>query len=177
MASLTVRQLDDRLKRLLRLRAARNGRSMEDEVRTILRQAAQDAGREVLDAFEPPGRAARQVPPAQAPTAKRVLVIIGGGIAAYKSLDLIRRLQDGGAGVRGEPGHVLRAFPGRDDDEQRGHRSIPLSPASSVTRGWQNDRSSALSATEAVIGPVWSTQISIGMIPVYGTSPHVGFIP
>ena len=34
MASLTVRQLDDRLKKQLRLRAARNGRSVEDEVRT-----------------------------------------------------------------------------------------------------------------------------------------------
>lgn len=100
MASLTVRQLDDRLKRLLRLRAARHGRSMEDEVRTILRQAAQDAGRERLDASEPPERAARQLTPAQAPSARRVLLIIGGGIAAYKSLDLIRRLQDRGADVR-----------------------------------------------------------------------------
>ena len=101
MASLTVRQLDDRLKKLLRLRAARHGRSMEDEVRVILRQAAQEAGREALDAFEPPGRAARQVTPVQAPpAARRVLLIIGGGIAAYKSLDLIRRLQDRGADVR-----------------------------------------------------------------------------
>lgn len=31
---------------------------------------------------------------------KRILLIIGGGIAAYKSLDLIRRLQDQGARVR-----------------------------------------------------------------------------
>jgi phosphopantothenoylcysteine decarboxylase/phosphopantothenate--cysteine ligase len=31
---------------------------------------------------------------------KRILLIIGGGIAAYKSLDLIRRLQDSGASVR-----------------------------------------------------------------------------
>jgi phosphopantothenoylcysteine decarboxylase / phosphopantothenate---cysteine ligase len=100
MASLTVRQLDDRLKKLLRLRAARHGRSMEDEVRVILRRAAQEAGRDVLEAFEPPERAARQLMPAQAPTAKRVLLVIGGGIAAYKSLDLIRRLQDHGAGVR-----------------------------------------------------------------------------
>jgi plasmid stability protein len=40
MASITIRQLDDDLKRRLRLRAARNGRSMEDEARTILRDAA-----------------------------------------------------------------------------------------------------------------------------------------
>ena len=43
MASLTVRQLDEKLKRRLRLRAAKHGRSVEDEVRTILRSAAADA--------------------------------------------------------------------------------------------------------------------------------------
>jgi phosphopantothenoylcysteine decarboxylase/phosphopantothenate--cysteine ligase len=43
MASLTVRQLDDKLKKLLRLRAVRNGRSMEDEIRVILRAAAAPA--------------------------------------------------------------------------------------------------------------------------------------
>ena len=31
---------------------------------------------------------------------KRVLLVIGGGIAAYKSLDLIRRLRERGASVR-----------------------------------------------------------------------------
>src|SRR6516162_1599223 len=44
MASLTVRQLDERLKKRLRLRAARNGRSVEDEVRNILRDAAEVGG-------------------------------------------------------------------------------------------------------------------------------------
>lgn len=39
MASLTVRDLDDDLKRQLRIRAARHGRSMEAEVRAILRDA------------------------------------------------------------------------------------------------------------------------------------------
>lgn len=39
MASLTIRNLDDELKALLRLQAARHGRSMEEEVRVILRQA------------------------------------------------------------------------------------------------------------------------------------------
>jgi phosphopantothenoylcysteine decarboxylase / phosphopantothenate---cysteine ligase len=97
MASLTVRQLDDKLKKLLRLRAARHGRSMEDEVRTILREAAEDAGREMLEAFTPP---AQQADAAQPARAKRVLLIIGGGIAAYKSLDLIRRLKERGLGVR-----------------------------------------------------------------------------
>lgn len=39
MASITIRNLDDRLKRRLRVRAAEHGRSMEEEVREILRQA------------------------------------------------------------------------------------------------------------------------------------------
>ena len=100
MASLTVRQLDDKLKTLLRLRAARHGRSMEDEVRVILKDAAEDAGREILEHAEPPVRAGRQAAPAAIVAQRRVLLIIGGGIAAYKSLDLIRRLQDRGARVR-----------------------------------------------------------------------------
>ena len=45
MASLTVRQLDEKLKKLLRLRAAKNGRSVEDEVRTILRERGRRPGR------------------------------------------------------------------------------------------------------------------------------------
>ena len=100
MASLTVRQLDDKLKTLLRLRAARHGRSMEDEVRVILRQAAEDAGREILTETEPPGQPVRKPAPIAPTQSKRILLIIGGGIAAYKSLDLIRRLQDRGAQVR-----------------------------------------------------------------------------
>lgn len=36
MASITIRNLDDKLKQLLRVRAAHHGRSMEDEVRDIL---------------------------------------------------------------------------------------------------------------------------------------------
>src|SRR6201996_8390817 len=100
MASLTVRQLDDKLKALLRLRAARHGRSMEDEVRVILKEAAQAAGREALEKFDPPALAARRPTSPIAANTRRILLIIGGGIAAYKSLDLIRRLQDRGARVR-----------------------------------------------------------------------------
>jgi phosphopantothenoylcysteine decarboxylase/phosphopantothenate--cysteine ligase len=99
MASITIRQLDDDLKRRLRLRAARHGRSMEDEVRTILRGAEANGGTEHHAA--PPSRA--QSAPSQRPTldaSSRILLIIGGGIAAYKSLDLIRRLQDRGCTVR-----------------------------------------------------------------------------
>ena len=39
MASITVRNLEEGLKRRLRIRAAENGRSMEQEVRAILRAA------------------------------------------------------------------------------------------------------------------------------------------
>lgn len=39
MASITIRNLDDDLKAELRVRAARNGRSMEEEARVILREA------------------------------------------------------------------------------------------------------------------------------------------
>ncbi len=39
MASLTIRNLDERTKSQLRIQAARHGRSMEEEARTILRSA------------------------------------------------------------------------------------------------------------------------------------------
>ena len=41
MASLTIRDLDDNLKTLLRMQAAHHGCSMEQEVRDILRRAVQ----------------------------------------------------------------------------------------------------------------------------------------
>jgi phosphopantothenoylcysteine decarboxylase / phosphopantothenate---cysteine ligase len=111
MASITIRQLDDDLKRRLRLRAARNGRSMEDEARTILRNAASiedgkpEARAPARQPRAPRGRVAADAP-ARAEESdrdaatKRVLLIIGGGIAAYKALDLIRRLKERGLAVR-----------------------------------------------------------------------------
>jgi plasmid stability protein len=39
MASLTIRNLDEKVKSRLRVRAARHGRSMEEEAREILRYA------------------------------------------------------------------------------------------------------------------------------------------
>ena len=39
MASITIRNLDDDVKRSLRVRAAEHGRSMEEEARAILREA------------------------------------------------------------------------------------------------------------------------------------------
>ena len=38
MASITIRNLDDEVKRRLRVRAAEHGRSMEEEAREILRK-------------------------------------------------------------------------------------------------------------------------------------------
>ena len=39
MASMTIRNIDEKLKARLRVQAARHGRSMEDEARDILRAA------------------------------------------------------------------------------------------------------------------------------------------
>jgi len=106
MASITIRQLDEGLKKRLRLRAARNGRSMEDEVRTILRTAASTAEAEperrpsAAERRRPFRRPASGEAVEQAPLGKRVLLIIGGGIAAYKSLELIRRIKECEIAVR-----------------------------------------------------------------------------
>ena len=96
MASLTVRQLDDALKEQLRRRAARNRRSMEEEVRAIL-SAASDVD---APASPPESAGLPGAPPRTETATRRILLIIGGGIAAYKSLDLIRRLRERGFGVR-----------------------------------------------------------------------------
>ena len=45
MAMLTVRNIPDEVHRALRMRAARQGRSMEAEVRAILESAVSPAGR------------------------------------------------------------------------------------------------------------------------------------
>ncbi|WGS20700.1 MULTISPECIES: bifunctional phosphopantothenoylcysteine decarboxylase/phosphopantothenate--cysteine ligase CoaBC [unclassified Bradyrhizobium] len=95
MASLTIRKLDDTLKAYLRLRSAKNGRSVEEEVRVILRELAEgragpaEAPLPVL--AEGPTPALRATSAADEP---RVTLIIGGGIAAYKALDLVRRLKE-----------------------------------------------------------------------------------
>ena len=97
MASITIRRLDEAIKTYLRLRSATNGRSVEEEVRVILRQTIEGVPFE----FAPgPGQAAARAleAPSRAPDLTgehaRVTLIIGGGIAAYKALDLIRRLKE-----------------------------------------------------------------------------------
>ena len=47
---------------------------------------------------------------AQTLSGKRILLIIGGGIAAYKCLDLIRRLRERGAAVRPVMTEAATAF-------------------------------------------------------------------
>ena len=100
MATLTIRNLDEAAKQALRERAAKNGRSMEEEMRFIL--SGLDAAPDTLN----PAPVAAPVPLTPSPaecqslSGKRILLIISGGIAAYKSLDLIRRLRERGASVR-----------------------------------------------------------------------------
>jgi plasmid stability protein len=54
MASITIRDIDDRLKAKLRVRAAHHGRSMEEEAREILRTAlstSRSAGGSLIDSI------------------------------------------------------------------------------------------------------------------------------
>lgn len=93
MASITIRNLDDAIKEKLRLRAALNGRSMEEEVRLLLGELERSSSM-VTPASATPASAGGAL------SERRILLIIGGGIAAYKCLDLIRRLRERGAHVR-----------------------------------------------------------------------------
>jgi phosphopantothenoylcysteine decarboxylase / phosphopantothenate---cysteine ligase len=105
MASLTIRKLDEAIKAYLRLRSAKNGRSVEEEVRVILREYLE--GRAEPATPVPPPAAEASLPALRddGPLGRtlgeaRVTLIIGGGIAAYKALDLIRRLKERHVHVR-----------------------------------------------------------------------------
>lgn len=115
MASITIRNLDDEVKELLRRLAAENDRSMEEQARVMIRAAVEgqagSAGRidqiektlrelTVSHAAAPIAASAGKIAPRGSLSGKRILLIIGGGIAAYKALDLIRRLRERGAAVR-----------------------------------------------------------------------------
>lgn len=70
MASITIRNLDDRTKSRLRLRAAQHNRSMEDEARSILREAVTeqhtghpDLAKAIRARFEPLGGVELSLPP------------------------------------------------------------------------------------------------------------------
>ncbi|MGZ5854596.1 MAG: bifunctional phosphopantothenoylcysteine decarboxylase/phosphopantothenate--cysteine ligase CoaBC [Xanthobacteraceae bacterium] len=106
MASLTIRNLSDSVKQRLKMRAAANNRSMEEEIRHILADVRQDNPNmpEILQALQSELRERLPVPKplsvSSALASRRVLLIITGGIVAYKALDLIRRLRERGAAVR-----------------------------------------------------------------------------
>ena len=70
MASITVRNLEEGLKRRLRIRAAENGRSMEEEARVILRTALyhqppaqEDLAAAIRARFAPLGGVELEIPP------------------------------------------------------------------------------------------------------------------
>ncbi|MCP1198955.1 bifunctional phosphopantothenoylcysteine decarboxylase/phosphopantothenate--cysteine ligase CoaBC [Notoacmeibacter sp. MSK16QG-6] len=106
MASITIRNIEDDVKQAIRVRAAGNGRSVEEELRTVLRDLASrddnsDAGASAeIDTSLPVFGRSGAMEGGTALTGKTVLLIISGGIAAYKSLDLIRRLRERDAAVR-----------------------------------------------------------------------------
>jgi len=128
MANISIRNLDDSIKEVLRRRAAAEQCSMEEFLRRCLAAAAEEAGNPAAlagheAAADWPGRlinepnseaagaaraAAGETQPAgkgaEAPLAalrgKNIVLIIGGSIAAYKALELIRRLRRAGAVVR-----------------------------------------------------------------------------
>lgn len=77
MASITIRRLPENTKRRLRMRAARNGRSMEQEARELLEAglARTDAepenlGEAIHRRFAPLGGVDLKIPPAAVPSAK-----------------------------------------------------------------------------------------------------------
>src|SRR2546423_12157872 len=98
MGSLTVRNLDEAIKKRLRLRAAANGRSMEEEARLLLAEGAAETATTPRASNPRPSRSPE--PRGSETAARRVLLIISGGIAAYKSLALIPPPRERGLAVR-----------------------------------------------------------------------------
>jgi phosphopantothenoylcysteine decarboxylase/phosphopantothenate--cysteine ligase len=118
MGAVTIRNIDPFVKSELRKRAAERGVSMEQHLRDVIAgTVAIPAQRSVLAEEVSASARTSGAPPYQRASTnlersyladngrmilsgKRILLIIGGGIAAYKSLDLIRRLRERGASVR-----------------------------------------------------------------------------
>lgn len=71
MASITIRNLDDEVKKRLRVLAASHGRSMEEEARLILREAVKrepgptNLAAVIRDRFAPLGGVELDLPPRQ----------------------------------------------------------------------------------------------------------------
>ncbi len=169
--TLTIRGLDDATRQRLRLAAAEHNVSMEEEMRAIMRAA--------LGGARPlPARTEMMALPAKraaaGPTARAILLIISGGIAAYKALDLIRRLRERGHAVRAvmtqaaqefvtplsvgalTGGRVFTELFDRTDEQDVGHirlaratRLIVVAPATAdlmakMASGQANDLASAV---------------------------------
>jgi antitoxin FitA len=71
MASITIRKLDEGLKARLRIRAARNGRSMEDEARDVLRIALAQEPPVARDLVEAVRRRFAKIGPVELPIPAR----------------------------------------------------------------------------------------------------------
>lgn len=73
MAAVSVRNLDEEIKRRLRIRAAQHGRSMESEIRAILEEAVSEPERSgglftvLLDRFAAIGGVELDLPPRSTP--------------------------------------------------------------------------------------------------------------
>lgn len=69
MSAVSIRNLDDRVKERIRVRAARHGRSMEAEMRAILTEAVSEPGEDtglfqaLLDRFGQLGGVDLEIPP------------------------------------------------------------------------------------------------------------------
>jgi len=111
MASLTIRKLDEAIKSYLRLRSAKNGRSVEEEVRVILREYCEGSPAPAAPSTPAPASADRPGVERANPVGQTsVTLIIGGGIAAFKSLELIRRLKERHVDVRCVLTHAAQQF-------------------------------------------------------------------
>ena len=111
MASITIRNLDEETKQALREQAAQNGRSMEEEARILLGRLQDKATYHSPAPVDQPllvethgwhqtAFAGTDAGNFAGLSKRRILLIIGGGISAYKCLDLVRRLREHGAEVR-----------------------------------------------------------------------------
>lgn len=112
MATVTIRNLDPEVKDHLRRLAARNNLSMEEQARVLIRDAVDGEAaspqriERIEQALRELSEGGESLTASPAATTRngiagaRILLIIAGGIAAYKCLDLIRRLRERGASVR-----------------------------------------------------------------------------
>ncbi|AQX28630.1 MULTISPECIES: bifunctional phosphopantothenoylcysteine decarboxylase/phosphopantothenate--cysteine ligase CoaBC [unclassified Bartonella] len=88
MANITLRNVSLEVQEFLRIRAAQKGISVEEETIHLLNNLAEKSIISPLQANTIEKKSLKS---------KSILLIIGGSIAAYKTLDLIRRLKERGA--------------------------------------------------------------------------------